>query len=79
MEQCSNDTLLTSLDGSALLAAPLSFDYEDSDLDSPDLICSGGITLTAAELHAGAFRVGCSNGASARFTLHDTDRGTPAR
>jgi hypothetical protein len=89
MEQCSsiqsddsspkwNDTLLTGLDGSALLQAPLSFDYEDSDLDSPDLICTGGITITPAELHDGAFRVSCSNGSSARFTLHNTDRGTPA-
>lgn len=89
MEQCSsiqsddssptwNDTLLTGLDGSALMQTPLSFDYEDSDLDSPDLICTGGITITAAELHTGAFRISCSNGSSARFTLHNTDRGTPA-
>jgi len=87
-EQCSsiqsddsspkwNETLLTGLDGSALLTMTLSFDYEDSDLDSPDLICSAGVTLTAAELHAGGFRFNCSNGSSARFTLHNTDRGAP--
>lgn len=74
-----NDTLLTGLDGAALLATPLSFDYEDSDLDSPDLICRTSFTLTAAQLHDGAFRVDCIDGAWARFTLRNTDRGTPAR
>ena len=89
MEQCSsiqsddsspewNDTLLTGLDGSALLQTPLSLDYEDSDVDSPDLICNGGVTLTAEELHAGGFRFNCSNGSYARFSLRNTDRGTPA-
>jgi hypothetical protein len=89
MEQCSsiqaddasptwNDTLLTGLDGAALLETPLSFDYEDSDLDSPDVICQGGVTLTAAELHDGGFRFDCNNGSYARFRLHNTDRGTPS-
>ena len=47
MEQCSsiqsddatpkwNDTLLTGLDGEALLTTALAFDYEESDLDTPD-------------------------------------------
>jgi hypothetical protein len=72
-----NDTVLSNLDGSALLTTTLGFDYEDSDLDSPDLICSSAVTLTAADLHAGGFRFNCSNGSSARFTLKNTNRGTP--
>jgi hypothetical protein len=88
MEECSsiqsddatpkwNDTLLTGLDGEALLSAALALDYEDSDLDTPDLICRGVVTLTAAELHAGGFTFHCDNGSWARFSLHNTDRGTP--
>ena len=87
-EQCSsiqsddsspkwNDTLLTDLNGDALLTSPIGIDYEDSDLDSPDIICNGAVTLTPAELHAGGFRYNCSNGSYARFTLENTNRGTP--
>jgi len=72
-----NDTLLIGLDGDALLTTTLAIDYEDSDLDSPDRICSGAVTITAAELHAGGFTFHCSNSSWARFTLHNTDRGTP--
>jgi hypothetical protein len=89
MEQCSsiqaddatptwNDTLLSGLAGDALLVTALSFDYEDSDLDTPDLICSGGFTLSPADLHAGGFTFRCNNGSYARFALHNTDRGAPA-
>ena len=88
LEQCSsiqsddatptwNDTLLTGLAGDALVAQPLSFDYDDSDLDSPDLICSGGYQVSAADVHAGGFTYRCNNGAYARFSLRNTDRGTP--
>jgi hypothetical protein len=73
MEQCSsiqsddatpkwNDTLLTGLDGSALLTAPLALDYEDSDLDTPDLICRGAFTVSPADLHAGGFTFRCDYG-----------------
>jgi hypothetical protein len=72
-----NETLLTNLDGSALVQMPLAFDYEDSDVDSPDLICRGTLTLTPAWLHDGGFRFNCSNGSYASFTLRNTDRGTP--
>ena len=88
MEQCSsvqsddatptwNDTLFTGLDGAALLQTPLSFDYEDSDVDSPDLICSGTVLITDAYVHDGGFRFDCSNGAYARFSLRNIDPGTP--
>ena len=63
--------------GDALLTTTIAIDYKDSDLDSPDLICRGVVTMTAAMLHDGGFTFHCSNGASARFTLHNTDRGTP--
>jgi len=87
-EQCSsiqsddstptwNDTLLTNLDGTALLGTTLGVDYEDSDLDSPDLICRGTVTISPEYLHAGGFRFNCSNGSYARFTLKNTNRGTP--
>jgi hypothetical protein len=72
-----NATLLTNLDGAALLTTTLGFDYEDSDLDAPDLICRGALIITPEELHAGGFRFNCSNGSWARFTLKNTNRGTP--
>ena len=51
--------------------------YEDSDLDSDDLICSGSVTMTAGYLHDGGFTFNCGNGSTARFTLRNTNRGTP--
>lgn len=88
MESCStpqsddsspswNQELLADLGGDALLSARIGIRYEDSDLDSDDLICNGTITVTSAELHAGGFNFNCSNGSYARFTLRNTNRGTP--
>lgn len=88
-EQCSSDesdttsprwnqTLLTDLDGTALQTATLAVRYEDSDIDSPDPICSGPIELSAELVHDGGFVFRCSSGAYARFELMNTARGTPA-
>ena len=73
-----NQEVLADLSGDSLLANAIGIRYEDSDLDSPDLICSGTVTVTTDELHAGGFRYNCGNGATARFTLKNIDRGTPA-
>ena len=73
-----NQTLLTDLDGAALQTATLALRYDDSDLDSPDPICSGPLEMNAALVHDGGFRFDCGNGAYARFELMNTARGTPA-
>jgi hypothetical protein len=70
--------LLSDLDGTQLLATGLAMRYLDSDVDAPDLICSGPLTLQESWIHQGGFTYRCSNGADARFALHNTDRGTPA-
>lgn len=72
-----NQTLFSDLDGAALLGATLTVTYQDSDVDSPDLICEGTATMTADYLRDGGFSFNCSNGASARFELVNTVRGTP--
>lgn len=72
-----NQTLLTDLDGTALSTTTLAVRYEDSDLDSPDHICSGPVQMSAALLHEGGFSFDCARG-SARFELMNTARGTPA-
>ena len=72
-----NQQLLEGLSGDDLLASPLSIRYEDSDVDSPDQICAGTRQVTALELHHGGFTFHCTNDASARFALQNTDRGTP--
>ncbi len=72
-----NQELLADLDGDSLLATPIAMRYEDSDIDSDDLICSGVVTLTPQELHDGGFVFDCGNGPYARFTLHNTVPGTP--
>jgi len=87
-EQCTDDdsdshsprwntVLLTNLDGALLQSEPLMIRYEDSDLDSPDHICSGPVVLQAAWINAGGFNYNCSNGARAHFRLHNTIPGTP--
>lgn len=73
-----NQQLAGGLSGDELLAAPMAVSYEDSDVDSPDLICSGSVTVTPQFLHDGSFRFNCSNGAWARFSLQNTDPGTPS-
>ena len=73
-----NQELLADISGDLLLGTPLQIRYEDSDLDSPDTICSGEVTVSMLELHHGAFTFHCGNGAVARFTLRNTNRGTPA-
>jgi hypothetical protein len=87
-EQCTDDdsdshspkwntVLLTDLDGALLQTEGLLIRYLDSDVDSPDPICAGPVMLQAKWINSGAFRYNCSNGASARFVLHNTVRGTP--
>src|SRR3954470_8766572 len=39
-----NQQLLAGLDGDALLVTPIAMRYEDSDVDAPDLICTGSVT-----------------------------------
>lgn len=68
--------VLADLGGDALLTTPIGIRYVDSDVDSDDPICSGTITVSAAELHAGGFTFSC-HGPSARFSLINTNRGTP--
>ena len=70
--------VLTDLDGAMLLTQPLNYRYEDSDLDSDDLICAGPITLENAWVNKGGFAFKCSNGSYANFALHNTVVGTPA-
>jgi hypothetical protein len=88
-EQCSpvdSDThspswkqvLLSDLDGATLLAEPLEFRYEDSDLDSDDLVCQGPLTLQNSLINDGGFSFHCNNGSYANFALHNTVKGTPA-
>jgi hypothetical protein len=88
-EQCTNDdsdshsprwntVLLTNLDGALLQTEPLQIRYEDSDFDASDHICAGPVLLQASWINAGAFTYTCGNGASARFRLNNTVRGTPA-
>ena len=73
-----NQELLADLGGDALLTTPIGMRYEDSDLDTDDLICQGSVTITAAELHDGGFTFNCnSNGSYARFSLRNIDPGTP--
>jgi hypothetical protein len=72
-----NQELLADLSGDGLLTANIGIRYEDSDLDSDDLICNGSVTVTGIELHDGGFNFNCSNGSVARFTLRNTNRGTP--
>jgi hypothetical protein len=72
-----NQELLADLSGDGLLAAKIAIRYEDSDLDSDDHICNGSITITSAELHDGGFTFDCHTGSYARFTLRNSDRGTP--
>jgi hypothetical protein len=72
-----NQQLLAGLDGDALEVTPIAVRYEDSDVDSPDLICQGAVTVTPQYLHDGGFVFHCGNGASARFSLENVDRGTP--
>lgn len=73
-----NQTLLTDLDGAALQTATLAVRYEDSDLDTPDSVCSGTVTMRPEYVHDGGFVFRCGNGADARFELLNTARGTPA-
>jgi hypothetical protein len=72
-----NQELFADLDGDALETMTMGVRYEDSDLDSDDSICSGSITVTSEEVHAGGFRFNCNNGSYANFTLRNTARGTP--
>lgn len=72
-----NQDLLADLSGDDLLTTTIALRYEDSDVDSDDLICNGFVTITPAELHDGGFVFSCSNGSYARFTLQNTERGTP--
>ncbi len=72
-----NQVLLSDLDGAALLSEPLAYRYEDSDLDSDDLICEGPLTLENEWVNKGGFSFRCSNGSYANFALHNTVVGTP--
>ncbi|MGZ3429277.1 MAG: hypothetical protein ACXVCV_21645 [Polyangia bacterium] len=72
-----NQELLADLSGDGLLTSKIGIRYEDSDLDSDDLVCNGSITITSAELHVGGFTFDCRTGSYARFTLRNTNRGTP--
>jgi hypothetical protein len=73
-----NEQLVIDLDGDTLEATSIAVRYEDSDLDSPDHICSGHIQFTAEFVHDAGLTMRCSNGASAGFELKNTARGTPA-
>jgi hypothetical protein len=72
-----NQELLADLGGDELLSTTIAVRYEDSDVDSPDPICSGTVVVSAAELHAGGFDYRCTNGAWVHFALRNTVRGTP--
>jgi hypothetical protein len=72
-----NQELLADLSGDALASAQIAIRYEDSDLDSDDLICTGSVAVSAELLHDGGFTFHCGNGATATFTLRNTNRGTP--
>jgi C2 domain-containing protein len=72
-----DEELLADLSGDGLLSTPIAIRYEDSDIDGDDPICSGTVVVTASELHVGGFTFNCSNGSYARFTLHNSERGTP--
>ena len=69
--------VLADLGGDALLMTPIGVRYVDSDVDSDDPICSGSVTITPTLLHEGGFTFNC-HGPTARFTLANTNRGTPA-
>jgi len=72
-----NQQVAVDLDGATLIGAPLHVRYEDSDVDSPDLICQGTIAFTAEYVHDGGIGFRCSNGsASANFDLRATFVGT---
>jgi hypothetical protein len=68
-----SDLLLQDVSAESLTKAPLGVAYWDKDtgtlLDGNDKICSGTVTITAADLAEGGVRFECGKG-SATFTFH---------
>ena len=72
-----NQQVAVDLDGATLTTTALGVRYEDSDVDSPDLICQGTMTFTPQYIHEGGIGFRCSNGgASVNFELRATALGT---
>jgi hypothetical protein len=71
-----NQRVGVDLDGATLTTTSLAFRYEDSDIDTPDLICSGTMMFTSQYIHEGGMSINCSNGSNASFDLRATALGT---